>query len=222
MMARTKDSVRAVDVYEVGDHKPSQDLQPNVEITNLTEEPVTVLYEPSEDYPYSDQKVIRGTFEYSKEGVLGTSSGKGSFQLRLGSGMFIVRMSAGSAQLDEIVDALDEGLDSLLDPVIEVHSDLADSSDAIWEILKEATWVGTVVIRYRGERTPVSELREEKDISLETIIGEYPLIEADFILETPWGEAVNVVYDDGEVEIATDSDDTHEYVIQLLEANRAK
>lgn len=221
-MARTKDSVRAVDVYEAGEHQPSQNSQPYVEITDLTEEPVTVLYEPSKDYPYPDQRVTRGMFEYSKDGVLGTSSGKGSFQLRLGSGMFIVRMSAGSAQLDEIVNALDEELDNELGQVIEVHSDLADSSDAIWEVLEKATWIGTVVIRYRGERTPVSELREEKGIPLETIMGEYPLIEADFILETPWGEPVNVVYDDGKVEIATESDDTHEYVLQLLETARAK
>lgn len=221
-MARTKDSVRAVDVYESDKHQPSQDSQPYVEITDLTEKPVTVLYEPSEDYPYPNQIVFRGTFEYSKEGVLGTSSGEGSFQLRLGSGMFVVRMSAGSAQLDEIVDVLDEELDNELGRAIEVHSDLADSSDAIWEVLKKATWIGTVVIRYRGERTPVAELREEKEIDLESLMGEYPLIEADFILETPWGEAVNVVYDDGRLEIPTESDDTHEYVLQLLEAARAK
>ncbi|QCJ47223.1 hypothetical protein [Haloprofundus sp. MHR1] len=183
---------------------------------------VEILYEPSGEYPYPEQIISRGTFEYTKEGILGTSSAEGSFQLRPGSGMFVVRMSAGSAQMDEIVDALDEKLDSELGRVIEVHSGIADHSNAIWHLLEEAKWISSVAIRFRGERTPLAELREEKNISMEDVEYEYPIIEADFILETPWGAPVNVIYEDGKIEVATDSDETHEYVLQLLEAARAQ
>ncbi|ELZ84919.1 hypothetical protein C454_02785 [Haloferax gibbonsii ATCC 33959] len=136
--------------------------------------------------------------------------------------MFVVRMSAGSAQLGEVVDALDEKLDRELDISIDVHRDLADSSNAIWKLLDDATWIGSVVIRFRGQRKPLAELREERGIGLEDVAHESSLLEADFILETPWGDPVNVIYEEGKIEVATGDDTTHEYVLQLLETARSR
>ena len=221
-MARTRDSVRAVDVYDAGERRPSQGQQGNIEISDRTDDEVDVLYEPPEEYPYPDQVISRGTFEYTKDGILGTSSASGSFQLRPGSEMFVVRMSAGSAQLGEVVDALDEKLDEELDIIIDVHRDLADSSNAIWKLLDDATWIGSVVIRFRGQRKSLAELREERGIGLEDVAHESSLLEADFILETPWGDPVNVIYEEGKIEVATGDDTTHEYVLQLLETARSR
>jgi len=221
-MARVRDSIRAVDVYESGAHQSSQNAQTHVEITDYGEESVTVRDTESGEYPYDDQTVARGRFEYSKDGVLGRSTGKGSFQLRLGSRIFVVRIQSGSAPRDVIVEALAQELAEQRGGVIEVHNDLPDASDSMWGVLDRAGWVGKVVIRFRGERKPVSELREETGVDLDALNSEYPLLGADFILETPWGEPVNVTYDDGRVGIHTDSDATYEYVLQLLETSQAE
>ncbi|WP_156184166.1 hypothetical protein [Halostagnicola sp. A56] len=68
----------------------------------------------------------------------------------------------------------------------------------------------------------MAELREERGIGLEDVAHESSLLEADFILETPWGDPVNVIYEEGKIEVATGDDTTHEYVLQLLETARSR
>jgi len=220
-MARTKDSVRAVDLYDADERQPSQIEEPQVELSNVRRTPVDIHYQPREEYPHPTQDIVRGEFDYCHEGILGSSSAEGEFQFRTDSRMFIVRMRSGSARLDDVVNALDSQLDQILDQPIGVHRELTNQTGAIWTLLDDAEWIGSVTIRHRGERKPLGELEDSQNLAFGEIIGEYSVVEADFILETPWGEPVNVIYEEGKFEIATTDDDIYEYVLQALEVARA-
>lgn len=219
-MPVTKDSVRQIRFNEAGPPDGSGESlirQYTHESRELEEEDVHIR--PRENYPYPRQGILEGEFEYERESFLGTASAEVKFQLRQGSNLLIVQKKSGSAKLSSIVSALDKRLDAELDADIDIHDQFHPTREGIWSFIHSAEWISSLNLRIQSEDIPFEVYREEKDVTFEDVDGQYGIAYADIVFEAPWGDPVSVIYDHGQLEIATDDDDLYEFVLQRFETD---
>ncbi|WP_162994064.1 hypothetical protein [Halalkalicoccus subterraneus] len=214
----SKSSVRQVGF----DGADSQDFPGESPITEYFVHSRTVdevYIRPRDEYPYPEQSILEGTFKYEDESFLGIASASVAFQLRRGSRVLFVQKKSGSAKLRSIVSALDERLDHELGEDVTVHDQFHPSREGIWSFIHSAEWVSSLTLRIQSEDVSFTEYAESENISFEDIDGEYPIAFADLVFEAPWGDPVSVIYDHGHLEVATNSDELYEFILQRFETD---
>jgi hypothetical protein len=209
----TVDSVKEVEVKESWQGPPSAENEPlclySVE---------TIPVEPQVDgYPFSDQSIFKGDFSYKKKTVLGVDKAKGTFQIRMGSGIFILRKESGSANTNKLLEAFNNAVNGQF----EIHDTNILSRPGLWRFIQSAEGpVDVTVLHPTGDEKTLDELREEGEENL-TITDladrEYPIVSADVIFRPSKEESVHVQYDRSSLSISAPTEDAHEYFVQKFE-----
>ncbi|WP_150123057.1 hypothetical protein [Haladaptatus sp. R4] len=219
-MPRTRDSVRQADFSSLPVENSIQDVSDEIELYDVNTISIEVYLEDSEEYPFEEPKKTEGKFKYEYSDQLGTETASGTFQLRHSSQLFVVRKESGTARLDRIVSVLNNSLDDALESDVTIHNRFRPTREGIWTFIENATWRNYVeILTDLGEEKRVSEYCEETGKSFESIVGRYPILRAEFVLELPWNDSVDVVYDQGHLEISTDNIEDYEYVLQRFETD---
>lgn len=218
-MARSRDSIRKANFPHPSPDTAEEHSTDGLTLYNIGLSPVEILLQDEDKYPYPSQEIVKGRFEFEHEDYLGKSTAKGTFELRTESQLFILGKEAGSASIDDITARMDEALDAVVDSEVEIHAQLHSNVEDLWGFILNSSWGREIkVLGNAGEIKPVEALLDDEDNEqIEDIAGRYPVVEADLVFEVPWGGAVNVLYDNGHLEISTDDPDAHEFVIQLFE-----
>lgn len=209
-MPRTVDSVRQV---TIGEHWG--DLSPESETEQLSLAPpdsstVEVMID---EYPFSDQTIFEGDFRYER-GRVGTDVAMGTYQIRSGSGLLILRKESGNIHPDDVANAVSDEVDG----DIEIHDSIILNREGLWRFIDSAdTRMGIEVLTPIGEVRGLDELQEEEDLSYEDVFGDYPVNHARIFFPTNDEKSIEVVYANETLSIGSSSDDAHEYVIQLFE-----
>lgn len=217
-MSATKSSVRQI---RLGD-AVSAEISGDTPIRNYTHQSRNVSeihIRPTDQYPYPDQEILEGEFDYEQKSFLGKTSASVKFQLRRKSGLLVVQKQGGSAKLDSVVSALDEQLDLALETDVDIYDQFHHTVEGIWSFIRSSKWISSLTLRVQSEDIPFEDYAEKNNLSFSDIDSQYPISYADIVFEAPWDDPVSVVYDHGQLEIATDNDDLYEFVLQRFETD---
>lgn len=111
-----------------------------------------------DDYPFLDQLVLEGRYEYSKDPTWGSPEHvDGSFQLRTASGLLLIEISADRPSPTELAKEFDKAIDSGL----RVSRDFVPSRGKVWSFVDQADSV--LSLRARDETGQVRNLAEVHD-----------------------------------------------------------
>lgn len=217
-MPRTQDSVRQVDLHKPGLTIPESSENEHINLSEVEEiEEFDVLIE-NDEYPYAEQKIYRGRFEYRREARLGVSQARGQFELRTGSGLLIIRVEQGRADHQSILDAFD----SLVGNDVEIHRKSVFSREGIWEFIDSAEDRDVTIVSPRGS-VKLDELLAVGSRSYEGIKGKMPVEEASLLFERTDDDgqthSINVIYDGEKISVSSQEPDDLEYILQRFEVD---
>jgi hypothetical protein len=209
-MPRTVDSVRQVTIDEHwGDLSPESETE---QLRLAPPDPSTVEV-MVDDYPFPDQTIFEGNFRYER-GRVGTDVATGTYQIRSGSGLLILRKESGRIHPDDVATAISDEVDG----DIEIHDSIILNREGLWIFIDSAdTKMEIEVLTPIGEVRGLDELQEEEELSYEDVFGDYPVNHARIFFSPNDGESIEVVYANDTLSIGSSSDNAHEYVIQLFE-----
>lgn len=209
-MPRTVDSVRQVTIDEHwGDLSPESETE-QLRLSPPDPSTVEVMVD---DYSFPDQTIFEGNFRYER-GRVGTDVATGTYQIRSGSGLLILRKESGRIHPDDVATAISDEVDG----DIEIHDSIILNREGLWRFIDSAdTKMEIEVLTPIGEVRGLDELQEEEELSYEDVFGDYPVNHARIFFSPNDGESIEVVYANDTLSIGSSSDDAHEYVIQLFE-----
>lgn len=209
----TVDNVKEVDIRE-----PWQGpLSAEDESLHLSTLETTSVTPQIEDYPFPDQSIFRGNFSYEEHSVFGVDRAEGTFQIRTGSGIFILRKESGHANTDKILEAFNGAVNGQF----EIHDTNILSRSGLWRFIQSAEGpVDVTVLHPTGDEKTLNELREEEDedLSIADLANrEYPIVSAEVIFRPGEEGSVHVQYNRSSLSISAPSEEAHEYFVQKFE-----
>lgn len=209
----TVDNVKEVDIEQPWQGPPSAEGE-SLRLTSLERMSVTPQIE---DYPFPDQSIYRGRFSYEEHSVFGVDRAEGTFQIRIGSGIFILRKEGGQANTNKVMSAFNEAADGRF----EIHDTNILSRPGLWRFIQSADEpVDVAVLHPTGSEVTLEELREKEgeDLTISDLADrEYPIVSADLIFRPNDGGSVHVRYDRASLSISAPDEEAHEYFVQKFE-----
>jgi hypothetical protein len=216
-MQKSIDRVQQVNIQEGWSGTPEESGEAEIEISDQQETtPAEIMGDQGtvDDYPLGDQTVITGSFDYEQTTRLGTKQATGSFQIRTGSSLFIIRQETGQADFASITKALDQRLDGSL----EVHEKLLPSREGLWKFIDSAhSRLELEVLMPYGQVKTLSEVQEEDNLSYANLMGQYPVEKATLIFRTGDERRTEVRYQQNSLSISADDYKDYESVIEMFE-----
>lgn len=221
-MQKSIDRVQQVDIQEGWSGTPKESGEAEIVISDQRETtPAEIMGDEGtvSGYPLGDQTVIIGSFDYEQTTRLGTKKATGSFQIRTGSSLFIIRQETGQADFMSITKALDRRLDGNL----EVHEKLLPSREGLWKFIDAAdSRLELEVLMPYGEVKTLFEVQEEDNIPYTDLMGQYPVEKATLIFKTRDDRRTEVRYQQNSLSISADDDKDYEFMIELFERDVIK
>jgi hypothetical protein len=209
----TVDNVKEVDIKEPWQGPPSAEDE-SLRLSSIETASVTPQIE---DYPFTNQSIFRGDFSYEEHSVFGVDRAEGTFQIRTGSRIFILRKESGQANTDKILEAFNNAVNEQF----EIHDTNILSRFGLWRFIQSAEGpVDLTVLHPTGEEKTLNELREEEgeDLSVADLADrEYPIISAELIFRSNDEVSVHIQYDRSSLSISAPSEEAHEYFVQKFE-----
>lgn len=197
------------------DYSLSRDVLPNitgerVSIISLETDSISSLVE---DYPFSNQSIFFGEFEYSQEehpfDPEVTRTVRGKFSYRTESGLFMLRSYTDNPSPSEIV----RELNSELPRGIKINIGLNLSRSQIWRFIEFADKKLNIQVLFKGETVEYEEVSENPSARR---LKDHLVSKAKLIFEYQ-GERIHVLYLGDSMSISGRSDKGREYVLQLFE-----
>lgn len=220
-MSRTRDSVRQANFNSgsLADAPSIDNTSDNILLSDIVTENRREIYLDDEDeYPFPDQMVTHGEYQYHYEDELGKETAEGLFEIRHESQLFILRKFKGPAKIDRIIDSLGPALNDAFGSEVIVHESYRPTRKGIWKFINRAESVQDLTLLFdTGEELSLFEVEDRTGREYEDLVGSYPVLSSSIVFEIPWGGSVNVVYDQGHIEVSSDQDDIYEYVVQRFE-----
>lgn len=209
-MPRTVDSVRQVTVEDYrGDLSPESETD-QLRLSAPERSTVEVLVN---DYPFPEQTIFKGSFQYER-GRVGTDSATGTYQIRSGSGLLILRKESGRIHPDDVVNAIGDEVNG----DIKIHDSIISNREGLWRFIDSAdTRMELEVLTPIGETRRLEELQDEEGLSYIDVYGDYPIQHARIFFTPDESESIEVVYANDTLSIGSSSDEAHEYILQLFE-----
>ncbi|WP_227380867.1 hypothetical protein [Haladaptatus halobius] len=163
-----------------------------------------------EDYPFSDQQIIRGSFLYDEPSEY--TSGREidvDFEYRSGSQLFILELDTDVRSLDSVVQSLTEAIPQ----EFIIYRNLHAPEDALWSFLEHADRILEIDILDEGQEVPYDEV---EGVPREEVIGNFAIEKAEvgFNVEE---HSIMVRYQGGDLQINSDWEYGREYIIQIFE-----
>lgn len=209
----TVDNVKEVEIKEPWKGPPSAEDE-SLRLSSLE---ITSIIPQVEQYPFADQSIYRGDFSYEERSVFGVDKAKGTFQVRVGSGLFILRKESGQADTDKIVSTFNQAVDGQF----EIHDTNILSRAGLWRFIKSADRpISITILHPTGDEKTIQDLRDEEDEELtisEIADREYPIVAADLIFGSDKEGTVYVRYDRSSLSISAPDEESHEYFVQKFE-----
>lgn len=172
------------------------------------------IFDNLEDYPFSEQDIVRGRYHYESSPRFGQSeTGKGKFQIRTGSGLIILQTQDDRPRPKKIFSALNQAIDG----DAEIKENFVPNQNQVWNFIEHGDIQELNVI------TPNGQIKSANQVSVdwEEMSSQYPIEIAllSFYLD---GEEIRVRYHDDSLEINSDISSEREYVIQIFESVMSK
>jgi len=209
----TVDNVKEVDIHEPWQGPPSAE-DGSLRLSSLERASVITQVE---QYPFTEQSIYRGDFSYEERSVFGVDKAQGTFQVRVGSGLFILRKESGQADTDKIISAFNQAVNGQF----EIHDTNILSRAGLWRFIKSADRpVSITILHPTGDEKTIQDLRDEEneDLTISEIADrEYPIVSADLIFDSDEGGSVHVRYDRSSLSISAPDEESHEYFVQKFE-----
>jgi len=209
----TVDNVKEVDIREPWQGPPSAEDE-SLRLSSLETTSVTPQIE---DYPFTDQSIFKGEFSYEEHSVFGVDKAEGTFQIRTGSGIFILRKESGQANTEKILESFNDAVNGQF----EIHDTNILSRSGLWRFIQSAEGsVDVTVLHPTGEEKTLGELREEEgeELTISDLADrEYPIVSADVVFRPGEAESVHVRYDRSSFSITAPTEEAHEYFVQKFE-----
>ncbi|TKX55078.1 hypothetical protein EXE43_20470 [Halorubrum sp. SS5] len=183
----------------------------------ITSVEVTDVVPLFEEYPYSDQQILKAQFKYETTNPFDESVKReysGELSYRSGSDIILVSTESDTPSSGEIIQKLGK----ILPENVDIYPGLFPTRQAIWNFIKEADEVLEVEVLYNGEIRSHSEI---DDLNLADIAGEYIVERADIVFERN-KQNILVTYADDSLNIQNQgekgeiNDDT-EFITQIFE-----
>lgn len=181
----------------------------------LREDPeYPLVFDELPDYPYPDQTIVRGEYQYESSPRFGGSeTGEGSFQIRTGSGIVILHTQDDRPRPKKVFSALNQAINGDAN----IKKNFVPNQNRVWQFIERGNPRDLKVI------TPSGRIKSAKEIDVEwdDMKGKYPveLAVLEFTLD---GEDVRVRYHDDSLEIQSSDEREREYVIQIFESVMAE
>lgn len=210
-MVRTVDSVRQVTVQDYWEDFSPESLTEQLTLSAPERIPVNVQVD---EFPYDEAFVFQGDFRYER-GRVGTDTATGTYQVRVHSGLLIIRKETGTIHPDDIMEAISEAVNG----DIEVHDSIILNREGLWKFLDSADdRMNIEVLSPIGEVKSIQELNEEEELTYEDVKYKYPIKSARvFFCPSESTAPIEVEYANDTLSVGDADDEAHEYIIQLFE-----
>ena len=172
-------------------------------------------FEDIDEYPFPEQDIIRGEYQYESSPRFGQpETGEGQFDIRTGSGMIILHSRDDRPRPKKIFRALDQ----VINGEAEIKQNFVPSQNQIWDFVERADDQREVkVITPSGRIKSVNEV----DISWEEMRGQYPIEVASLVFYHD-EEPIRVRYNEDSLAIEPNDETSREYIIQIFESVMAQ
>lgn len=210
----TVDNVKEVEITESW-QAPASAEDERLQVFSIERSSVT----PQLDrYPFPNQPIVRGRFRYEERSQLGIDRANGTFQVRIQSGLFILRKETGQVNTNKIITEFNE----IVNGEFEILDTNILSRAGLWRFIKSASEIVDITVLHpTGDEKTVDDLRDEEGggpLRVADIADrEYPVVSAELIFNPEWAESVHVRYDRSSLSIIASSDEAHEYFVQKFE-----
>lgn len=209
----TVDNVKEVEIAEAWQSPPSTE-DGTLRLSSIERSTVVPQIE---GYPFPQQTIFKGRFTYEERSTLGIDRAEGSFQIRMDSGVFILRKEEGQANTNRIIAEFNETVNGQFE-ILETN---ILSREGLWRFIQSANNVVDITVLHpTGEEKTLVEIREKDggDMTIRDLADrEYPVVEAELIFSPEWTESVHVRYDRSSLSIMASSEEAHEYFVQKFE-----
>ncbi|MFD1645562.1 hypothetical protein [Haloarchaeobius litoreus] len=166
-----------------------------------------------DDYPYSGQKIFRGSFTHLQEHPFSENDVRETdfeFLYREESRIFILDTNGPSEAISDAFSAINSRLPNGL----RIQPGLSGSRSAIWGFIQTADEIGEIKVWKDNDIVPVDQIESSK----EELMGETIVWDAELFFDNPEDSGQNlVIYNEESLSSATGSIEELEYVIQLFE-----
>lgn len=112
------------------------------------------ISEEVEDYPYSGQGRIQGSFEYQKPTYDDSYAPKGSFEYRCGSGLFLISTDATRPSHEEVLSNINEKLSR----DAEIKHAISVSREGLWQLFDHAESIDPLLVVGREGKYDLNDL----------------------------------------------------------------
>jgi len=159
-------------------------------------------------YPFSEQQIIRGHYEYESNPRFGSpETSEGSLQIRTGSGLMLVRTERDRPKPSKIISAIEETLNG----GFEIGGSFVPNQSKVWDFIDAADKVLDLkVYTSHGEVKRIEEVASENAEEFSPKIADLRFNHNE--------ESVDVEYRDNRLTINSDNPELREYVIQIFES----
>ncbi|QFU83371.1 hypothetical protein [Natronorubrum aibiense] len=190
---------------------PSLEPSEEIDITlNPAEVPPT--FEDLTLYPFSDQKIVRGTYEYESSPRFGSpEKAEGEFQIRSGSGLIILQTDSDRPRPEKILKALENSINS----GFEIKSDFVPNQRKAWDFVEKSDKVLSLKLF-----TPSGSVKRanEIDSDWDELKNQSPIKNAYLEFENADGEPIQVEYLNDRLIIDSEVQSDRDYIIQIFES----